>query len=354
MGKNIHKKIIFVGWINQGKTPVVGETVKNQYLIAELQKYCKVIVLDFYQKHKHPWIYLQALWTFLIHPNASIILSTSAKNVYSMLKLFKALGVKRNIIHWVVGGAFGNLVREGRFDSSVFNYVNCNLVQCHEMITQLKEAGITNAKFVSNFKNIKYYPSLTEYLQKRQDSSTIRFVFLSRIHPAKGCNYIFEAVKMLNEKGYENQYIVDFYGKPDEEYKETFLKQVKGYKNVSYHGILNLKDNSGYDTLASYHAMLFPTFHPSEGFAGIFIDSFIAGVPVLASDWAYNSECIENGKYGIIYPTHNVEALTQAMENCITGKLDLQKMAVNARAEASKYEAQNVINQVFLEDIGLL
>ena len=31
---------------NHGKAPVDGETAKNQYIIAELKKYCKVMVLN--------------------------------------------------------------------------------------------------------------------------------------------------------------------------------------------------------------------------------------------------------------------------------------------------------------------
>ena len=40
------KSVIFVGWVNQGRAPVDGETAKNQYIIAELKKYCKGTVLD--------------------------------------------------------------------------------------------------------------------------------------------------------------------------------------------------------------------------------------------------------------------------------------------------------------------
>lgn len=348
------KKVIFVGWIDKGNVPVVGETMKNQYIIGELQKYCNIIALDFYKKNKHPWIYIQAICYFIFHPHASIILSTSAKNVYSMLKLFRTLGVKRNIIHWVVGGAFGNLVKDGLFDVDVFNHINYNLVQCHDMVCQLKECGILNVKYVPNFKSINYYPPLEECLKKRKESNIIRFVFLSRIHPAKGCDYIFKAVESLNDKGLGNHFIVDFYGQPEESYKVDFMERIKLFDNVTYHGVLNLKNKKGYDTLSSYHAMLFPTFHPSEGFAGVFIDAFIAGLPILASDWAHNSDCIENGKFGIIYPVHDVIALARTMENCIVGKTDLQEMARNARAEASKYEASNVINKDYLKEIGLL
>ena len=83
------KQVLFVGWVNQGKAPLDGETTKNQYIIAELKKYCKVIVLDFYEKRKHPWVYLQALWAVIIQSHATIVFSTSASNIYGVLKWFK-------------------------------------------------------------------------------------------------------------------------------------------------------------------------------------------------------------------------------------------------------------------------
>ena len=348
------KKVIFVGWVNQGKAPVDGETTKNQYIIAELKKYCKVTVLDFYEKHRHPWVYVQALWALLTKPKATIIFSTSAKNVYAILRLFKCLHVKRDIIYWVVGGAFPKLVRDGRFRADVFNYIKYNLVQCHSMIDELKEAGITNARFVSNFKPIPYYPDMEKTLATRAESEALRFVFLSRVMPDKGCDYILEAVRRLNAKGFQPRFSVDFYGNIDATYREQFLREVGLVKNVAWHGLLDLRTNKGYDTLASYHAMLFPTFHPSEGFAGVMIDAFIAGLPVLASDWAHNTEAITDGKRGIIYPVHNIEALTNVLERCITGQVDLQTMARNARIEAPKYEAKNVLKEDYLKSIGLV
>lgn len=347
------KEVIFVGWVNEKGIPAVGETVKNQYIIAELRKFCKVIVLDFYNKKRHPWVFLQAFWTFLFHRNASIIFSTSAKNVYGTLKIFKLLNLKRHIIHWVVGGEFGYLIKKGRFNPAIFNYVDLNLVQCRDMIKQLEEAGLTNAKYVSNFKKIDYYPNLGKNLEERRKEKITRFVFLSRIHPAKGCDYIIQAAENLNNSGLQKQYIIDFFGKLDKDYKDIFLKKIEHIDNISYKGVLNLKENKGYDILSTYHAMLFPTYHPSEGFAGIFIDSFVAGLPVLASDWAYNSECIEDGKEGVIYPAHNLIALETIMKKCINKEIDLNNMAIQARSKASKYEAQNVINEAFITEIGL-
>jgi len=347
------KSVIFVGWVNQGKAPVDGETTKNQYIISELNKYCKLTVLDFYEKHRHPWVYIQALWALLTKPEATIIFSTSAKNVYGILRLFKRLHVRRDIIHWVIGGAFAKHVRDSIFRADVFNYIKYNLVQCHSMIDELKEAGVTNARFVSNFKPIPYYPDLEKALAARAESEALRFVFLSRVMPDKGCDYILEAVRQLNAKGLQPRFYVDFYGKIDADYRERFLREAERLENVAWHGLLDLRTHDGYDTLASYHAMLFPTFHPSEGFAGVMIDAFIAGLPVLASDWAHNAEAITDCKQGIIYPVHDVEALTKVMERCILRQFDLQVMARNARAEAPKYEAKNVLTEEYLKSIGL-
>lgn len=348
------KDVLFVGWVNRGRKPVDGETTKNQYIIAELEKYCKVHILDFYQKKQHPWIYLQALWAFVRYPQATIVLSTSAQNVYAMLKILMKLGVQRDIIHWVIGGAFGEYVKNGRFSTDVFNYVKYNLVQCQGMIDELESAGVTNAKFVSNFKQINYYPDLNKAILKRKESSMIRFVFISRIMQDKGCDYILSAVKCLNEKGLQDRFVVDFYGKIDKLYHKSFMERVEQLPNVNYYGILDLRTKEGFDVLSSYHAMLFPTFHPTEGFAGVFIDAFIAGLPVLASDWAYNKETIKEGELGVIYPVHNVDALTEIMEKCIKAEIDLYTMAVNARIEASKYKSENALSEDYLRSIGLI
>jgi glycosyltransferase involved in cell wall biosynthesis len=348
------KNIIFVGWVNQGRAPVDGETTKNQYIIAELKKYCEVTVLDFYKKNKHPWIYLQALWALISKPKATIILSTSAKNVYGMLIVFKKLRIKRDIIHWVIGGAFGTHVQEGKFRADVFKYVKYNLVQCHGMIDELNNAGITNVRFVLNFKPIPYYPDLDKALAFRKSSKFLRFVFLSRIMPDKGCDYLLDAVRSLNEKGLQEKFAVDFYGKIDNSYKKEFLQKVNSLENVTYRDLLDFRSGKGYDILATYHAMIFPTYWNGEGFAGIFIDAFIAGLPVLASDWMHNSETIKNNKLGIIFPVHQVDVITNVMQDCINGNIDLYTMARNARQEMYKYKAENALPESYLKSIGLI
>lgn len=347
------KQVIFVGWVRTGKPPVDGETAKNQYIIVELKKYCKVTVLDFYQKSRHPWIFLQALWALVSQPKATIIFSTSAKNVYNTLKLFRALHLKRDVIHWVIGGKFGDNIQNGVFDAGVFSYPKYTFVESHAMVKQLQECGLKGVSRLPNFKAIPYSPDLRKALDDRKHSSKTRFVFLSRVMPEKGCDYILDAIKLLNEKELYDRFCVDFYGKLDEAFAERFTQKVGQLDNAQYHGLLDLKTAAGYDTLSTYHAMLFPTYWKGEGFAGVFIDAFIAGLPVLVSDWAHNSEIIRDGELGILYPVHDVKALADTMEKCIVGDINLEEMAVHARQEASRYDAEQLLNEDFLQSIGL-
>lgn len=342
------KHVIFVGWVNQGKPPVDGETAKNQHLITALRKYCRVTVLDFYQKNRHPWVFLQALWAFVSQPKATIIFSTSAKNVYSILKLFKVLGLRRNIIHWVIGGAFADNVQKGIFRADVFGIAKHTLVQSPLMVTQLKECGIKGVRQIYNCKPIPYYPAI------RAAQGRFRFVFLSRIMQGKGCDYIIEAAKQLNSHGLAEKFIVDFYGKMDEHYRLAFESGLKGLPNVHYQGYLDFTQPTGYDRLAQYDVMLFPTYWKSEGFAGVFIDAFIAGLPLIASDWAHNRQFLREGETALFIPVHNIQALANKMQECIEGQVDILSMRKCCQAEAAKYRVDHVITPSLLKEIDLL
>lgn len=342
------KHVIFVGWVNQGKAPVDGETAKNQHLITALRKYCRVTVLDFYQKNRHPWVFLQALWAFVSQPKATIIFSTSAKNVYGILKLFKVLGLRRNIIHWVIGGAFADNVQKGIFRADVFGIAKHTLVESPLMVTQLKECGIKGVRQIYNCKPIPYYPAI------RQPKGVFRFVFLSRIMPEKGCGDILEAARQMNSQGLAERFSIDFYGKIDDGYKPVFETALASLPNVHYAGYLDLAQPAGYDRLAEYDVMLFPTYWKGEGFAGVFIDAFIAGLPLIASEWAHNRQFLREGETALFIPVHDVQALARKMQECVEGRVDVPRMKKYCQTEAQKYSIDNVIPLGLLKEIDLL
>ena len=79
------------------------------------------------------------------------------------------------------------------------------------------------------------------------------------------------------------------------------------------------------------------TYYEGEGFAGTIIDAFAAGLPVIASDWKYNSEIIKQGITGVITKTHSISELKNAI---LSINSDVEKwnfMRKNCISEAKMY-----------------
>ncbi len=344
------KTVTFVGWIRKGKPANCGETMKNQLLIARLEELgVRVRQMDFKDWRKHPWVLLQLLWNMIINKKDTLILSTSAQNVYPLMKLMKKLKWQQNTVHWVIGGSLGEKVISNVYRKDIIGYISHTLVESPLMKEQLDSCGIKGVKVVPNFKPINYIPNINE--KEKVENRPLHFIFLSRIMPEKGCDYILEAVKLLNNNGYKHRFLVDFFGKIDEQYLKVFQSKIDVLQNVKYQGFLNLRQDKGYDMLATYDVMLFPTYWRGEGLAGVFIDTFISGVPMIVTDWAHNRCFMEDGRTALFIPVHNVVALYEKMKNCIDGKYDLFRMATDCQKQAEKFNIEKVVTNKLLAEI---
>ena len=88
---------------------------------------------------------------------------------------------------------------------------------------------------------------------------------------------------------------------------------------------------------------MFPTFYEGEGFAGTLIDAFSAGVPVIASDWRYNTEIVEHEKNGLVCAYGDVDSLVASIKNIIDDQILYEQMAVLCVESAKKYLPETVI-----------
>lgn len=347
------KEAIIVGWINKGKPADCGETMKNQLCIKKMESFgVKCYQMDFKNWKKHPWVFLQLAWYMLTKKRATLIFSTSVKNVYPLMKMMKKIRWRGNTVNWVIGGNLGQQVQNGIFKADIIGYIKHTLVESRLMVEQLSKCGVTGVKEVPNFKPINYYPVTS--VKYPHSNRPLRLVFLGRIMPDKGCDYILKVAHLLNEEGWAEKYVIDFYGKIADEYKAKFEQQVKSLQNVNYKGFLNLRVNEGYDKLSDYDLMLFPTYWKGEGFAGIFIDAYIAGLPIIATDWAHNKIFLEEEKTTIFIPVHDVEALKTSIKDCLEGKYDLNEMSKNCQKRANRYNIDNVVTKQLLSQIDII
>lgn len=336
------EKILFIGDCGNFKNTSNGVYAKNIQLFNRLKEvFVTLKHVNTNNWKKNPSVLLNVLRSIWQYRKKDIIISLNTYSSYKLIKIVKRLFPSIRLNYFVIGGILPNFISQLEMKQrECYSIVKWFMVESQEMKRKMKLLGYKNVIHIPNFKKIAYIPE-----KSTETSVPFRFVFLSRIIPEKGCDLIMEATRRINKEIGEDKFLVHFYGKIDDSYESQFLKIINEIPNAEYKGFLNLADVSNYDVLASYSAMLFPTFWKGEGFPGILIDAMIAGTPVIASEWGYNTEIIENGTTGIIIKSKNVDELANAMNSFICNHSKVAEMTRHCRIQAMEYDTAKVLNK---------
>ena len=116
--------------------------------------------------------------------------------------------------------------------------------------------------------------------------------------------------------------------------EDNFFSQIRSTDCISYKG--NADPSDVENILRKYFMMVLPTFYEGEGFPGIIVESFASGLPVIASDWKYNSEIIQDGINGLLFKTKNEEDLTSKIEYCLDNYNIINEMRSKALSASKK------------------
>jgi glycosyltransferase involved in cell wall biosynthesis len=84
-----------------------------------------------------------------------------------------------------------------------------------------------------------------------------------------------------------------------------------------------------------------------EGFPGVILDAYIAGLPVIASDWNMNTEIVEEGINGFIIASDDVGALQDKMKFVMNHSELLEKIRINNMKKANNYHIDRVWAELF-------
>lgn len=344
-------KIVFIGSIGKFNE-FGGELSKNKYILKRLSLLNYPIKeVDTYKGHSSILKMLKICYNLLIvltiWRKSTFIFSTSFGNVYTLIRFMHILPYKYNLIHWVIGGNFQNKVLKGDYNIKYLNDFKFHIVECEGMKEILnKKCNLKNIITKPNFKDIPYLPKINKY-----NDGKIHFLFISHLRKEKGVFKIINASKLLNTQGYSEKYVIDFYGTIEPSTKKMFEKEINSNNNLNYCGKIQLENYKNYNILARYHYMIFYSFWIGEGCPGVVIDALISGVPIIASDWQFNTEFIKNMTTGIIVSYKNEDELYKAMKIAIDGGYDCNKMSEFCQKEAIHYDTSNIITEEFMNSI---
>ena len=331
-------KILFIGGINQGNSPKGGEEYKNQLLIPKIHAHFEeTIIIDTYRWTRKPPVWWDLIITILFKNPDVVLISASSVSTYRLLKLihiFRPSAIHKTT-YLVIGGYFPDGIRESRFDWQTYKDLKSIIVQGETLKRNLQVySELKNITVTSNFKNFPI-----THRVKKKEISVFKFVFVGRISKGKGINEILEAINILSQT--QTYFEVDFYGPIEENFDLETDKS-------KYCGFLNFQNfpEKAYSKLSEYDCMLFPTYWKGEGFPGVIIDAFVAGLPVIATDWNMNTEIIEEGINGFIIEPKSPRELADKMQYVMQNREELEKIGENNLASAKDYHIDKIWPQI--------
>ena len=337
------KKVCAVGNFGFGKNMLDGQTIKTKIVTLELEKQLgknQITKIDTNDGIKIiPKITMTLFRAF--ENNANIIIFPAQNGIKFFVPicvLFNKL-FHRKLHYVVIGGWLNEFLEHNYIIRNGLKEFSCIYVETNEMKKKLNKLGLQNVVVMPNFKQLQLLREEELVVPTDEPHKLCTF---SRVMKEKGIEDAVKAVHLLNEeKGY-TAYTLDIYGQIDSNQGEWFQNLQNQFPEyVTYKGLVEF--DKSVEVIKDYYLLLFPTYYKGEGFAGTLLDAMAAGVPIIASDWKYNREII-NENNGFLFETHNVADMVEK----ITSVKDIENLKINCLREAHKYSPQNVI-QIILD-----
>lgn len=335
-----------IGHFGNGHKLLNGQTVKTKIVTDELCRTLgdsEVLRIDTHGGKKTlikaPFQVISALKKC---KNVIILPAHNGLRVYAPLLSFFNKFFKRKLHYLVIGGWLPEFLQGRASLARRLRHFDGIYVETGTMKRALKDQGFDNVFIAQNCKRLEIlkksdlaYPTDTPY----------RLCTFSRVMREKGIEDAADAVKAVNDRLGYTAFSLDIYGQIDAEQTEWFDHLSASFPDcIRYIGSVDA--DKSVSVLRDYFALLFPTFYDGEGFAGTLIDAFSAGVPVIASDWKYNIEIV-NESVGCIFPTRDVDALTKLLLHFAENPDDLLEKKPNCLDEAEKYRPEEALATLF-------
>lgn len=167
-----------------------------------------------------------------------------------------------------------------------------------------------------------------------RNSTCRKFVFISQVCIDKGVREIIDAAER-----FDNDVTVDMYGPLCDGFTEDTFS---GLKRLNYRGVLEPEEVL--PTLANYDALLLPTFHSSEGYSGVVIEAFLAGLPVICTRWRSLPE-IADDSCAILIEPHSSDELYEAMKMLVDDDQLWSRLCEGALAKRELFNIEKRVDE---------
>lgn len=340
-------KVAVIGHFAFGKEFLDGQTIKTKIVTDELAKQFgneEIIKFDTHGGKitalKAPFQVLKALKN---SKNVVIFPAHNGLRVYApLLAFFKKLFKKRKLHYVVIGGWLPKFLQNKKGLAGRLRKFDGIYVETNTLKNALEEQGFENVSVMPNCKNLKILKAEELVYPAGEPFKLCTF---SRVMKEKGIEDAANAVKAVNEQFGRVVYTLDIYGQIDpfqtqwfEDLKQTFPEYIR------YCGVVDY--DKSVEVLKNYFALLFPTRFYTEGIPGTIIDTYAAGVPVIASKWESFADIIDDGTSGICFEFGDIADMRRCLIEAVNNPKTMSGMKLNCLRKCFDYLPEEAVNRL--------
>lgn len=267
----------------------------------------------------------------VIAPHSAIIVASS---LWMICKI-----VGRPMVLRVTGSALSLVYRNyGTFARWLADrtYMRCSLVYVETRQLRRDFQNHTNFRWFPNTRNIKV-PSVIRHEKIR------KLIFIARLEMDKGLAETLDACRHLPERCH-----LRVFGPGT---SNTDFSLLDDHPKASYGGVLELGDVPR--VLSQHDLLLFPSYYREEGYAGVILEAFQCGLPVVAAKWGGVPELVEHEKSGLLVEPRSATALKSAIKRLLEDPDLYRQLCRGAKHRGEDFRSTNWYGEMALSLHGL-
>ena len=174
------------------------------------------------------------------------------------------------------------------------------------------------------------------------DDGKMNILFVGRLEPRKGLNYLLKAYKQVKQEIPDSRLIIIG---PGTRLRHKYEKQVKrkGLENVAFLGYIS------YSELPRYYKTADIFCSPATGresFGIVLLEAMALGKPLVASDILGFDGVVTHGVDGLLVPPRSAEKLAEALLSLMTDESLRQQMGTRGRLKTLEYDWELVTKRI--------
>jgi glycosyltransferase involved in cell wall biosynthesis len=175
--------------------------------------------------------------------------------------------------------------------------------------------------------NANKYPTPTV---ARNPSATVRFIYVGRLHAAKGVDLLIQAAEMMSQ---DLDFSLTIVGGGAE---EEILRQKYGHHpRIEFTGHVPLQQ--AINRIAESDVLCIPSIW-LENSPGVVIQALGMGVPVIGSEVGGIPELVQHDETGLLVAPGDVTAWSDAMQELVMDRARLGRFQQNAAKRANEFD----------------